>query len=510
MPEKKVRVRYAPSPTGPLHLGGVRTALYNYLFAKKNHGEFILRIEDTDQTRFVPGAIEYIVDSFRWCGLKFDEGYTIGGAFGPYIQSERKHLYKQFASRLLEDGHAYYAFDTPAELDEIRKKLESEKAAPFQYDSSTRMGMKNSLTMPKEDVEKLLNSNVPYVIRIKINPNEIVKIQDLIRGEVLMNSSLLDDKVLFKSDGMPTYHLANVVDDYLMHISHVIRGEEWLPSTPLHFLLYKYLGWEKEMPIFAHLPLILKPDGKGKLSKRDGDRLGIPVFPLQWKDPETGEVSKGYQDAGYFPEAFINMLALLGWNPGSEQEIFTLEELVQAFDLNKVHKSGAKFDVEKAKWFNHQFLLRKKDIELLEDFKKILVEKNISSENEYILKVIHLIKDRVHFVPEFWAQSSFFFVDPPQYDAAAIKKFWKANTNTVLEEMKNFIQELRPFELSHIENSIKELIHQKEWNMGMVMNSLRICFVGASTGPGVFQIMELIGKENCLSRIQKALSEIKI
>ncbi len=436
MENKSVRVRFAPSPTGPLHIGGVRTALYNYLFAKKNDGKFILRIEDTDQNRFIQGAEEYIIEAFNWCGIEFDEGVTKGGEYGPYRQSERKDIYKQYADKLIQSGHAYYAFDTAEELNQIRKQFESEKKT-FTYDAVQRKLLRNSLTLSESEVTTLLSENTPYVIRFKMPENEQVVMEDEIRGRVEVNTNVLDDKILFKSDGMPTYHLANIVDDHLMKISHVIRGEEWLPSLPLHVLLYDAFGWDK--PQFAHLPLLLKPDGKGKLSKRDGDRLGFPVFPLQWTDPKNGEISRGYREDGYFPEAFINMLALLGWNPGDEREFFTLEQLIKAFSIDKVGKSGSKFDQEKANWFNHHYLVEKNNEELAELFLAILAEKNIDPGQKDVAYIVGLVKERVNFVSELWDQSYFFFSAPEDYDPKTVKKRWKANS---FDQMKELYQVL--------------------------------------------------------------------
>ncbi|MCD4731614.1 MAG: glutamate--tRNA ligase, partial [Bacteroidales bacterium] len=428
MSQKEVRVRFAPSPTGPLHIGGVRTALYNYLFAKKHGGKMVLRIEDTDQNRFVEGAEDYILESLNWCGIKFDEGIHKGGPYGPYKQSERKDKYKVYAEKLVKSGNAYFAFDTPEYLESLRKRLEQEKALNTSYSSFCRMDMANSLTLTNQEVQSKIDSGVPYVIRFKMPENEEVRFTDIIRGEVVVNTSTLDDKVLFKSDGMPTYHLANIVDDYLMKISHVIRGEEWLPSLPLHVLLYTALGWKDSMPEFAHMPLTLKPDGKGKLSKRDGDRLGFPVFPLEWKNPQTGEISSGYRESGYFPEAFINILAFLGWNPGTEQEIFSMAELIQTFSLERVGKAGSRFDPEKARWYNHQYLINRSNDELAQLYQPILKEKGFSANDDFVAKLVELIKERANFVKDFWEQSFYFFEAPVEYDAKMIKKGWKVNT----------------------------------------------------------------------------------
>ena len=503
MNTKEVRVRFAPSPTGPLHIGGVRTALYNYLFARNHGGKFILRIEDTDQNRFVPGAEDYILESFEWCGIEFDEGIHKGGPYAPYRQSERKEIYREYAEKLIETGDAYYAFDTPEELDALRKKLESEKAVNTSYSSLSRKEMKNSLILTKEEVQSKIESGDDYVIRFKMPENEEIKFQDIIRGKVIVNSSTLDDKVLFKSDGMPTYHLANIVDDHLMEITHVIRGEEWLPSLPLHVLLYKAFGWKS--PQFAHMPLTLKPDGKGKLSKRDGDRLGFPVFPLEWKNPQTGEVSSGYRESGYFPEAFINILAFLGWNPGTEQEIFSMKELIEAFSLERVGKAGSRFDPEKAKWYNHQYLIRKRDKELARLYQLILKEKGIDASDDYVAKVVGLIKERANFVKDFWDQSSFFFVAPGSYDAKAVKKRWKAQSYDQMQELRQILVSIAEFNSENIERIIKNWIEKNEYSIGAVMNAFRLLIVGATIGPHLFDILALIGKEESIQRIKNGL-----
>ena len=505
--ERKVRVRFAPSPTGPLHIGGVRTALYNYLFAKKHGGDFLLRIEDTDQTRFVPGAEEYIIEAFNWLGIKFDEGVGVGGDFGPYRQSDRKPMYKEYAEQLLNSGWAYYAFDTPEELDTVRKEFEQEKKN-FQYDCNTRGALRNSLSLSKEEVDALLKNNTPYVVRFKFPKDTEIHINDLIRGDVKMNSNLLDDKVLYKSDGMPTYHLANIVDDHLMNISHVIRGEEWLPSCPLHVMLYKAFGWEETMPEFAHLPLLLKPDGNGKLSKRDGDRLGFPVFPLQWTDPKTGDLSSGYRESGYLPEAVINILALLGWNPGTEQEIFTLDELIDIFSIERISKSGAKFDLEKAKWFNHQYLQLMPNNKIAEQYLSILKGKNIDVCLEYVEKVVGLVKERCNFVADLWEQSSFFFVKPESYDEKVIKKRWKEDTAQRLNEIAEILNSIDDFSVEKTEHEVHSFIEEKELNMGQIMNCLRLSIVGEGKGPNLFEIISLIGKEESLERINTAIDRI--
>ena len=500
------RVRFAPSPTGPLHIGGVRTALYNYLFAKKNNGTFLLRIEDTDQTRFVEGAEAYIIEAFKWLGLEFDEGVGIGGDHGPYRQSERKALYKPYAEQLVNDGWAYYAFDTAEELDAKRKEAEAEKKT-FQYDANTRMGMVNSLTLPAEEVQRRLEAGNHFVIRFKYPDNLDIHVHDLIRGEVVINSSLLDDKVLYKSDGMPTYHLANIVDDHLMEITHVIRGEEWLPSAPLHVMLYKAFGWEA--PQFAHLPLLLKPDGNGKLSKRDGDRLGFPVFPLQWHDPKSGETSSGYRESGYLPDAVINMLALLGWNPGNDQEMMTLDELIQLFSIDKISKAGAKFSLDKAKWFNHEYILKKSADELYPFFEKILQEKNISCNKSYVLSVIDLIKDRLNFLGDFWDQASYFFETPTEYDPQALKKRWKEGTGEKIRAIDNILASIQPFDKMQAHDAVMKYIQDNELNMGQVLNSLRIALVGTAKGPELFTIIELLGVEETLRRAEKAISVVE-
>ena len=504
---REVRVRFAPSPTGPLHIGGVRTALYNYLFARKNGGKFILRIEDTDQGRFVPGAEQYIIESLTWSGIHFDEGDHIGGSFAPYRQSDRKEIYHQYALQLLQNGTAYYAFDTPEELDITRKEYESRKET-FQYGPQTRMGLKNSLTLSKNEVKRLLEAGVHYVIRVKIPEHETITVHDLIRGVVTVDSALLDDKVLYKSDGMPTYHLANVVDDYLMKISHVIRGEEWLPSAPLHVLLYRYLGWEKDMPEFAHLPLLLKPDGNGKLSKRDGDRLGFPVFPLRWINPKTGEVSSGYRESGYLPEAFVNMLAFLGWNPGTEQELFTLDELVEHFSIERVSKSGAKFDVEKAHWYNHQYLSKKTPAKLAALLIPILEEKNIEVCQEYVEQVCTLIHDRAVLIPDLFNQSRFFILDPESYDEKVVAKIWKSETPALLADYIPVLESTEPFTKDNIENNTKEFVRNKGIGMGHLMNPLRLTVVGTNAGPGMMDMIAVIGKEFIIPRIQKGIEII--
>lgn len=505
--ERKVRVRFAPSPTGALHLGGVRTALFNYLFARHHKGDFLLRIEDTDQTRYVPGAEEYIIKSLEWCGLKVDEGIGAGGEYGPYRQSERKNLYKQYALQLVASGHAYYSFDTAEELDNYRKSCEAQKET-FIYNAATRVKLRNSLTMDTDKVQKLLEAGEPYVIRFKMPENEELHLKDIIRGEVRFNTALLDDKVLFKSDGMPTYHLANVVDDYLMKITHVIRGEEWLPSLPLHVLLYRSFGWTEVMPEFAHLPLILKPVGNGKLSKRDGNKMGFPVFPMQWTDPETGEIWHGYKEDGYFPEAFLNMLALLGWNDGTDKEIFSMEELCQAFSLERVHKAGSRFDPEKAKWFNHKYLINKPDSELASQLKEILKRNGIFTDDTKIEKVCGLMKERADFVKDIYKDSLFFFVTPEEYNEKDVKKYWKEESLPLMQELYNLLSNIEDFSFANTERIISEWITTKEIGFGKVMNPFRVAIVGAAKGPHMFDIIEIIGKAETLKRLEKALNTL--
>lgn len=504
MTERKVRVRFAPSPTGPLHIGGVRTALFNYLFARQRDGEFIFRIEDTDSTRFVPGAEEYIIESFRWLGITFDEGVGIGGDKGPYRQSERREIYKQYVQQLLDNGKAYMAFDTPQELEQKRNETPN-----FQYDARTRGEMRNSLTLSKEEVDELLADGKQYVVRFKIEPGEEIRVNDLIRGEVKVKSDILDDKVLYKSaDELPTYHLANIVDDHLMEVSHVIRGEEWLPSAPLHVLLYRAFGWEDTMPEFAHLPLLLKPEGKGKLSKRDGDRLGFPVFPLEWHDRKTGEVSSGYREAGYFPEALLNFLALLGWNPGTEQELFSLDELVEAFDISRCSKAGAKFDYKKGIWFNHEYLLRKPAEEVATLFAPIVAGNGVEVDMARITKVAELMKDRVNFVHELWPLCSFFFFAPQQYDEKTVAKRWKADSPQVMKELADVLKGIDDFSVEGQEPIVMAWVNEKGYKLGDMMNAFRLCLVGEGKGPGMFDISAFLGKEETLKRIEKAIQQL--
>jgi glutamyl-tRNA synthetase len=503
---RRVRVRFAPSPTGPLHIGGTKTALYNFLFARKHGGDFILRIEDTDQSRFVEGAEEYINEAFEWLGLIPDEGVRQGGKYGPYRQSERKEIYRKYADQLLESGWAYYAFDTPEELDVLRNKYEAEKKT-FSYDVHTRMLLNNSLVLNEEQTKQKIAAGEPYVIRFKMPEREEVPVEDIVRGSVTFNTSTLDDKVIFKSDGLPTYHLANVVDDHLMEISHVIRGEEWLPSLPLHFMLYKALGWESNRPEYAHHSLILKPSGSGKLSKRDGDKLGFPVFPLEWKSP-SGDVSSGYRETGYFPEAVLNMLVLLGWNPGTEQEIFSVDEMIQNFSLERISKAGARFDLEKAKWFNQQYLQQKSNKELARLFDKDLKERGIHRDIAQIEKIVGLVKERTAFVSDFWEQSAFFFEAPTAYDEKAKKKFWKEDTPKIVIDCQNILRSVEPFTSANTEDKIKAYIEENDLGFGKVMNPLRLAIVGAGMGPHLFDIFEIIGKEETTQRIDMALNRI--
>ncbi len=506
--KKKVRVRFAPSPTGPLHIGGVRTALYNYLFAKKMGGDFILRIEDTDQNRFVPGAEAYIIESLQWCGIKIDEGVSVGGPYSPYRQSERKAMYKQYAEDLVSTGHAYYAFDTNEELDKMREKLSISGVSSPQYNAVTRESMRNSLTLAADQVKELIESGHSYVIRIKIPRKEEVKILDLIRGYVIVHTSQMDDKVLFKSDGMPTYHLANVVDDYLMKITHVIRGEEWLPSAPLHALLYRYLGWEADMPQFAHLPLLLKPDGNGKLSKRDGDRLGFPIFPLDWIDPETKEKSSGYREKGYIPEALVNFLALLGWNPGNNQELFSMEELISNFTLERISKSGAKFDLHKAKWFNQQYLRKLPDTVLASYLVKELIEKNVSYLEGDLPKIMNLIKEKAYFFDELWDLSRYFFMVPSEYDATSIQKKWNNESINFLNRWREVLPHINPFTHSNIEAAYQKLALELNLAPGSMMQITRVVLTGVNVGPALFELMEVLGVDNCIHRLSLAFQNL--
>ena len=501
MSDRKVRVRFAPSPTGALHIGGVRTALYNYLFARQHGGDLVFRIEDTDSNRFVPGAEEYIIESFRWLGIKFDEGVSFGGEHGPYRQSERRSIYKKYVEQLLAADKAYIAFDTPEQLEAKRAEIQN-----FQYDAHTRGEMTNSLTLPKEEVERRIADGEQYVVRFKVEPGIEVHIDDMIRGHVVIKSDILDDKVLYKSaDELPTYHLANIVDDHLMEITHVIRGEEWLPSAPLHVLLYRAFGWEDTMPKFAHLPLLLKPEGKGKLSKRDGDRLGFPVFPLEWHDPKTGDVSSGYRESGYFPEAVVNFLALLGWNPGTEQELFTLDELVEAFDIHKCSKAGARFDYQKGIWFNHEYMLKKSNEEVANLFAPIVANNGVDESMERITKVVAMMKDRVNFVKELWPLCSFFFIAPTEYDEKTVKKRWKADSAKVMGELADVLEGIDDFSVEGQEPVVMKWIEEKGYKLGDVMNAFRLTLVGIGKGPGMFDISAFLGKEETLKRMRKAI-----
>ena len=504
--ERKVRVRFAPSPTGALHIGGVRTCLYNYLFAKQHGGDMIFRIEDTDSNRFVLGAEEYIIEALEWLGIKFDEGVSYGGNYGPYRQSERRDIYRKYVDQLLESGHAYIAFDTPAELEAKRNEI-----ANFQYDASTRMQMSNSLSLSKEEVDARIARGDQYVVRAKIEPNEEIVVHDIIRGDVHVNSSILDDKVLFKSaDNLPTYHLANIVDDHLMEVSHVIRGEEWLPSAPLHVLLYRFFGWEDTMPQFAHLALLLKPDGNGKLSKRDGDRLGFPVFPLEWHDPKTGDVSSGYRESGYLPEAVINFLALLGWNPGNDQEIMSMDELIALFKLERCSKAGAKFDFEKGRWFNHQYLQMTDNRTIAELFMKDIEAAGVETTIEKAEQVVGYMKSRVNFVKELWPLCSFFWIAPTSYDEKAVAKRWKAETPAMMAELRELMAAWDKYDDAEAsEEYVKQWCEAKGYGLGNVMNPFRLMLVGELKGPHMFEVTAVLGKEETLRRMDVALNTIK-
>ncbi len=501
MTEQQVRVRFAPSPTGPLHIGGVRTALYNYLFARKHGGKMILRIEDTDSNRFVPGAEDYIVEAFQWLGVEFDEGVHMGGEYGPYRQSERREIYKKYVDQLLEAGKAYIAFDTPEELAAKREEIKN-----FQYDAQTRGMMRNSLTLSKEEVDQLIADGNKYVVRFLIEPGRDVKVNDLIRGEVVINSSILDDKVLYKSaDQLPTYHLANIVDDHLMKISHVIRGEEWLPSAPLHVLLYEAFGWADIAPAFAHLPLLLKPEGNGKLSKRDGDRLGFPVFPLQWTDPKTGDISSGYRESGYLPEAVVNFLALLGWNPGTDEELMSMARLIELFDLDRCNKSGAKFDYEKGRWFNHEYILHMDDALIAPTFIELMAEEGVEVTTEQALTVIGLMKSRANFIKELVPACRFFFVAPTEYDKKTAKKRWKADSPALMAELAELLENMADFSPENQETEVKAWIEAKEYHLGNIMNAWRLSLVGEGKGPHMFDISAFLGKEETLRRMRQAI-----
>ena len=506
----EVRVRFAPSPTGALHIGGVRTALYNYLLARKLKGTMILRIEDTDQNRFVPGAEEYIQRSLEWVGIKIDEGVGVGGPYAPYRQSERKEIYRQHAQQLIDSGAAYYAFDTEEELDAMRERLKAAGVDIQQYNSITRMEMRNSLTLQADEVKSLIDSGSPYVIRLKVPRKEEVRLNDLIRGWVMVHSSQIDDKVLMKSDGMPTYHLANVVDDYLMKISHVIRGEEWLPSAPLHVLLYRFFGWEKQMPHFAHLPLLLKPDGNGKLSKRDADRLGFPIFPLNWQDPETKEIAIGYKEAGYLPEAFINFLAFLGWNPGTNQEIFSMDELVEEFSLERINKAGAKFDILKAQWFNQHYLRQKPAEELADFLLTSLAGENIACTREKAIQVVTVMRDRVTFPKDFWEHGRFFFLPPGSYDEAVVTKKWNQDAVKVLTAYRDALAQMEKFDAATAKSMLETVTAGLGIGTGKVLQAVRLSITGAGGGPDLMMIMEIIGKNEVMKRIDHALRTLGV
>jgi len=506
----EVRVRFAPSPTGALHIGGVRTALYNYLLARQTGGTMILRIEDTDQTRYVPGAEEYILKSLEWAGIKIDEGVGVGGPHAPYRQSERKEIYKKYAQQLIDDDHAYYAFDTEAELDDMRKRLKDAGVDNQQYNSITRLQMRNSLTLKKEEVDALIQQGTPYVIRLKVPKKEEVRLNDLIRGWVMVYSSQIDDKVLMKSDGMPTYHLANVVDDYLMKITHVIRGEEWLPSAPLHVLLYKFLGWEKDMPKFAHLPLLLKPDGNGKLSKRDADQMGFPIFPLTWKDPVTAEVAMGYKEAGYLPEALINFLAFLGWNPGTTQEIFSMQELIDAFSIERIGKAGARFDILKAQWFNQHYLRTKTDEELAGFLLNSLAQESISCPPEKAKRIVAIMRDRVTFPQDFWSQGKYFFFTPTSYDEGVINKKWNDEAVKVLSAYTDALAALTSFDAALAKSTLEQVTAALGIGTGKILQALRVSITGAGGGPDLMMIMEIIGKDEVIKRITTAIQTLKV
>lgn len=507
--ESTTRVRFAPSPTGPLHIGGARTALYNYLFAKKNKGKLILRIEDTDSNRFVPGAEDYINESLEWLGIKVDEGVKEGGEYGPYRQSERRDIYRKYVQQLLDEGKAYYAFDTPQELETARNEIKN-----FQYDASTRGKMRNSLTLSAQEVKELIDNGTQYVVRFKIDPGKDVEVDDILRGKVTIKSDILDDKVLYKSaDDLPTYHLANIVDDHLMKITHVIRGEEWLPSAPLHVLLYEAFGWQDTMPRFVHLPLLLKPDGKGKLSKRDGDRLGFPVFPLEWHDPASGEISSGYREKGYLPEATVNFLALLGWNPGDDREIFSMDELIESFSFDHCSRAGARFDFEKGKWFNHKYIGETDDKQLAQLVKHILEEHGVDTDKfdeEYIAKAVGMVKGRVNLLPEFWDNAYFFFKEPETYEEKSVRKRWSADMPRIMSELIEVLDRWNDFGDKEIEPFVLEWINSKGYHLGNVMNAFRLTVVGECKGPHMFDIIALLGKDETLHRIRKGIQNIKL
>ena len=504
-----VRVRFAPSPTGPLHIGGVRTALYNYLFARQNDGKMILRIEDTDQTRFVPGAEQYIIEALDWLGIKFDEGVHIGGPYGPYRQSDRKPMYRQYAEQLIRDGWAYYAFDKPEALEAKRKEYEAQKKT-FQYDCNTRLQMENSLSLGMEEAQRRIVAGDPYVVRFQFPDNIDITVHDMIRGDVTMNSRLLDDKVLFKSDGMPTYHLANIVDDHTMEITHVIRGEEWLPSAPLHVMLYKAFGWEETMPRFAHLPLLLKPEGNGKLSKRDGDRLGFPVFPLEWHDPKSGEISSGYREKGYLPEAVVNMLALMGWNPGTEQEIMSMDELIKLFNVEHISKNGAKFNLDKAKWFQHEYFQKLSDEAVADMLELQLKEHGIEADRDYVVKVAGMMKERITFPSELWETCCYFFQAPTEYNEKDVAKRWTPDMHIHMAKVIEILNTV-PFEYDAIHKALlDDYIAANGLNTGKVMNSLRIAVVGRTVGPDMITLVMMLGKDETVRRVERAIEKLKV
>jgi glutamyl-tRNA synthetase len=507
---KAVRVRFAPSPTGALHIGGVRTALYNYLLARQTNGTMILRIEDTDQARYVPGAEEYIIQSLKWAGIIIDEGVGVGGPYAPYRQSERKEIYIKYANQLIDNGFAYYAFDTEQELEAMRERLKAANVAVQQYNSITRTQMRNSITLPPEEVKTLISSGVPYVIRLKVPRKEEIRLNDLIRGWVNVHSSQVDDKVLLKSDGMPTYHLANVVDDYLMKITHVIRGEEWLPSAPLHVLLYRFLGWEQEMPQFAHLPLLLKPDGNGKLSKRDAVKFGFPIFPQTWKDDSTGEISVGYREAGYLPEALINFLALLGWNPGTEKELFTLDELIREFSLERINKAGARFDIQKAQWFNQQYLRAKSEEQLADYLLESLAAEKVSCPRDKALKVAAVMRDRITFPSDIWELGKFLFFPPGSFDENVVNKKWNEDVVKVLSAFKEAVATSSEFNSTVAKSTLEQVTSSLGIATGKILQALRVALTGAAGGPDLMMVMEIVGKEEVVSRLDTALKTIKV
>jgi glutamyl-tRNA synthetase len=506
--EKEVRVRFAPSPTGALHIGGVRTALYNYLFAKKMGGKMLLRIEDTDQNRFVPGAEEYILESLKWAGIKLDEGPVEGGPCAPYRQSERKSLYMEYALRLVKEGNAYYAFDTPEELEKMREELKAARVASPQYNSITRSRMKNSLTLPEDEVKQKLASGEAFVIRLKVPRKEEVRLNDMVRGWVMVHSSAIDDKVLMKSDGMPTYHLANVVDDHLMSITHVIRGEEWLPSAPLHVLLYKFLGWEDTMPHFAHLPLLLKPDGNGKLSKRDAENHGFPIFPLEWKDPFTGEIAAGFKESGYLPEATVNFLALLGWNPGTHQEMFSMDELIKTFSIERIGKSGTKFDINKAKWFNQQYLKEKPNQLLAESLMDCCKANKVECSREKAILICEQMKERITFLQDLWKEGKFFFIDPELYDESIVNSKWTNEAVNIISQFKDALEKEKDVNAEKSKSIFSDILEKNNVKIGKVLQALRLALTGVGSGPDLMNIIEIIGKEAAVKRIDKALEKL--